>query len=177
LSFAGFIWEILETVQRQFGLGAKYIRLDGFIWQKKLAPASTNPAPKPFIVFGEHAFFTKALCKAVQQHLMGLAMCRCQAIVYPQPFLPGNHQPCFTQVGQVPGGGGLRNLQYGNEVADAQFAALKQIENPQPSSVGECPKNRLGLRLSRLGFHIRLYEYIGRLPSSQERDLGKIEIS
>jgi hypothetical protein len=85
--------------------------------------------------------------------------------MHPQPFFPGYYQPGLSQIGQVPGGGGLRDIQYVNQFTDAQFAALEQIENPQPSSVGKCPKNRLGLGLSSFGLHIRLSEYIG-FPSS-----------
>jgi hypothetical protein len=44
---------------------------------------------------------------------------------------------------------------------------LEQIENPQPRSVGERPENRLRWRLSSLGFHIRLSEYIGFVAESQ----------
>ena len=151
-----------------------YICLGVYIGQKKLAVAGTNACPESFVVFGEDALFTKALGKTLQQHLMGLTIRRCQAVVHPQSFFPGNDQTRLAQIGQVPGGGRLRHIQYVNQFTDAQFSALEQIENPQPSSVGKCPKNRLGLGLSRLGYHIRLHEYIGCLPSGQESDLEKI---
>jgi hypothetical protein len=76
----------------------------------------------------------------------------------------------------VTGSCGLRDIQYGNDVADAQFSPLKQIENPQPSSVGECPKNGFGLRLSRLGLHIRLSKYIGLPGAGQEGIYRRSEI-
>ena len=143
------------------------------MWQKKLAAARTNSSPKPFPVVGKNAFFLKALGKTLQQHIMGFAACRGQTIVHPQSIFPGNHQSGFAQIGQVPGGRGLRDIQYGNKMADAQFSTLKQIENPQPSSVGQCAKNRLRLGLGSLGLHIRLHEYIGCPPSGQELELGK----
>jgi hypothetical protein len=59
----------------------------------------------------------------------------------------------------VPGGRGLRHIEYGNEVANAQFSTSKQIQNPQPSPVGKRPKNRFYLRLKGSSFHIRLCEY------------------
>jgi hypothetical protein len=134
---------------------------------KKLATARPYASPQPFVVFGVDTFFTKALGKTLQQHFVRLAMCRRQAVVHPQALFPGNHQPRLAQIGEVPGGGGLRDVQDVNQIADAQFPALEQIENPQPSSVGECPENRLGLGLSSFGLHIRLHEYIGCLPASQ----------
>ena len=45
-------------------------------------------------------------------------------------------------------------------MADAHFATLKQIENPQPGSVGKRAKNRVSSRWSGFDFHIRLGKYI-----------------
>ena len=137
------------------------------MWQKHLAAAETGPCSEPFIVVCENAFFTKALGETFQQHLMRLVAGRRQTIVHPKPLLSRNDKAGLAQIGQVPRGGGLRNIQNGHDMANAQFAALEQVENPQSSSVGKCPKNRLRLRLSSLGFHIRLHEYIGWLSSGQ----------
>lgn len=105
--------------------------------QKNLAAAGTDSSPQPFIVLGEDPLVAKALRETLQQHRMRLAMRGRQAVVHPQAVFPGNHQPGPAQIGEVPGGGGLRNVQDVNEVADAQFAALQQIEDPQPGAVGK----------------------------------------
>jgi hypothetical protein len=58
-------------------------------------------------------------------------------------------------------------------VADAQFAALEQIQNPQAGAIRKRPKDRLGLGLSSLDLYIRLGECIGFLALSQELNLEK----
>jgi hypothetical protein len=77
---------------------------------------------------------------------MGRAAGGGQAVVHPQTFLPSNDQPSFAKVDQMPRHGGLRAVQYGDNMANADLAAPEQIENPQPGSVGDGPKNLRDLR-------------------------------
>jgi hypothetical protein len=114
---------------------------------------------KPLAILDKNAFFPKTLSQTFQQHSTGFALGRCKSVVHPQSFLAGHDESGLAKICQMPGYGGLRTIQYIYDVADTQFAALKQIENPQAGPVGKCPKDCLRVLCGDFGFHIRLCKY------------------
>ena len=139
---------------------SQYIRLGGCIGAKKISRRQDpNPGPKPLIVFGEDGFFTEALGKALQQHRMRLARAGASgsASIAPLSWQPPV-RPCAnrTGAGRRWAAGHPRRQQGGRRTVPRP----QQIQDPQPGPVGKCPKNRLRLGWN-IGFHIRLYEYIG----------------
>jgi len=135
---------------------------------KKLFPASGgNPRAKPSCVPAESSLFLKALGQAIQQHLVGLGAGGSQPVVHPLSFLASDDKPNPPQVSQMSGNGRLRTIQHGNDVANAYLAPSEQIQNPQPSSVGDRSKNFCDLVMYRLGSHIRLSKYTNPAQACQ----------
>src|SRR2546425_2091464 len=52
----------------------------------------------------------------------------------PQPALADRHQPRAPQVGEVPRGGGLGDVQYFHEVADTELPALEKVRSEEHTS-------------------------------------------
>jgi hypothetical protein len=67
----------------------------------------------------------------------------------------------------------LGTVQHFDKMANAYFALLKQIQNPQPGSIGQRPKYRLNFRLLNFVFHIRLSKYTP-VPKSGQEHRGRI---
>ena len=81
----------------------------------------------------------------------------CELVIIPRSVLTNFDQPGTSQVRQVPGDGGLGDLQNFDEVTDAQFAWVNDAEDTEANWVGKRPKHQIHLGLGRRG-HIRLSE-------------------
>lgn len=62
---------------------------------------------------------------------------RGETVMSPKPVFAGDDQPGAPQISKVSGSGGLGDLDDFDEVADAHFAGLKQMKNPQPRRIGK----------------------------------------
>src|SRR2546425_12848431 len=62
----------------------------------------------------------------------------------PQPALADRHQPRAPQVGEVPRGGGLGDVQYFHEVADTELPALEKVQDAQTGRVGQGAEQSIG---------------------------------
>jgi hypothetical protein len=82
---------------------------------------------------------------------------RRELIEIPGPLLAYFHQASAAQVREMPRNRWLREFQYFNEIADAQFARLDDIQDPQANGVGERAKHQINMRF-RSRRHIRVCE-------------------
>ncbi len=53
-----------------------------------------------------------------------------QPVMHPQPILTAEDQPPFPEIRQMPGNGGLRQVQSFVQMADAHFAIPQQVQKP-----------------------------------------------
>ena len=57
--------------------------------------------------------------------------------MHPQPFLAADHQSPFSEIRQMTGYRGLRQVQRLMQMADADLALRQQVQQPQPHRIGE----------------------------------------
>ncbi len=87
--------------------------------------------------------------------------------MYPKTRAPRLHQARPSQLGQVPGNLGLRDLENGDNVAHAQFAVPQQAEDAQAGPVAERPEHHVNLvGDDRLVGHEILPASVGSVPQS-----------
>ena len=102
------------------------------------APGRVEP-PGVTCKLGNHA---AALRQALQQLFMETTVGGRKAIVMPEAILAGQHKPGLAEVGQMAGRAGLSHVEQTDQIANAQLPFAQQIQDPQPGSVGKCPKDR-----------------------------------
>jgi len=80
-----------------------------------------------------------------------------QPIVHPEALFAANHQPGASEVREMPGHGRLGEIQAFVDVADADFPAAEQAEDPQPRTVRQRLEERF--HYDKPSIHIRLDKY------------------
>jgi hypothetical protein len=107
--------------------------------------------------------FAEALGEAFQQLSVERRLGGSKGVVAPEARLADHDEVGLTQVGQMPRDAWLRGLQDLDDVADAEFSTLQDVEYPQPSSVGKCSEHQIDavehFGLCRFG-HIKSWKLV-----------------
>jgi hypothetical protein len=102
-----------------------YICLGEYNRQKFLT--AMQPGPKPPAVFDEYLFFPEVLLETLHKYFVRFAAKRRITIVNPQSVFSSLGQSGLAKIGQMPRGRGLRNIQYRDDMTNAQLAVLQKV--------------------------------------------------
>jgi hypothetical protein len=128
-------------------------------YEKTSTAASRKLAAETVHVIPKNVLFLIALGKTFQQHGVCLASGRGQRIVHPLRLLASDDEPRTAQVCQVAGRRWLGHVEDRHNMAYAQFADFKQMQDSQPRLVGERPEYCFRGRWRGVSFHICISEY------------------
>jgi len=130
------------------------------------AGLAANLGQLPPVVF-EHGQSPQAVPHAVEQLAMEAGGLTLQGVVLPLAGLSHFDEPGTPKVGQMPRDLGLRHLQGGAQVADADFSLQQQAEQAQAGRIREGAKEQVGG--GKAFRHIHISEYVIRKNGACQR--------
>lgn len=103
----------------------------------------TASSRRAFHIASEFGNVAKTFFQAFDQAAVKRRSCGSEPIIGPEALLSFHYQTGSEQVGQMAGSFGLRHTCDGHDIADAHFAFQKQVQDAQPSAVGESAEHEI----------------------------------
>jgi hypothetical protein len=129
--------------------------------KKELIAALGPPTTlKSFRFFSKHRHGVTAAIEAVQKLLLQFNLWRSQLVIRPESLPSSSNQTRLAQIRQVLGNGRLRQIKDIHQIANAQVASPKQVQDSQAGWVCKCSKDGWNDRPLGLRSYIHIGEYM-----------------